>query len=802
MSVIWYKVWYDLWRNKLRTLLVVVSIAVGVFAVGTTFGLVEQLLPNMDASHRSTRPAHATLYTSRSLDRDTILALRRVPGVASVEPLNEMEVRYKLTPDGEWKKGDMVARDDYDHQTYDVVQLRQGEWPKGRNIGIERMHSPWYKIFIGSQVIFEIDGQPHTFPVTGIIRHPFVPPPSMYDLAFFFGDAEMMELYGIPLGRFSVIKLCVAPYTPDYARLVTSAVKERLAQQGIGVDAVMYQDPNKHWGRVFMDGMSLVLQVLAVLSMLLSVVLVLNTLTAIITQQTNQIGILKAIGGSGLTITRVYLAGVLVYGLLALAIALPLGALVSFQSTRSFLAMFNIDYDQFTISSRTLIVQAISALVAPLAAGLIPILGGATISVRQAIASYGLGGNFGSSWIDRLVERIGRHFLASYNAMALANTFRRKARLILTELTLVTAGVMFLMVMSLSSSITATLDKEFSLRNYDVLFNFNNLQRVDRMVALVQTIPGVQKADMWLVFPVSILHQGQKALDAGLGSQIQGVPVDDPMATPYMVAGRWLLPGDRFAVVMNRDTAEDENIRVGEMIQLDMGPFGSRDWQVVGLYQSFLMSGGGYGVDAIYAPRPAVFEASKKVNKAATLLVRTYRHGLEDVNQIAASLEDTFDARHIEVDTSETLPQTRITGEGSFSIMVSMMLSLAIIVAVVGGIGLMGSLWIGVIERTKEIGILRAIGASSLNITGMFMLESLIQGLMSWLIAVPLAYALGPAMASALGQVMFNFALIYAFNGQAVLVWLAVIVVISLLASAIPAHNAAQINIRQSLNYE
>jgi len=51
MSVIWYKVWFDLWHNKLRTLLVILSIAVGVFAVGTTFGMLEQMLPNMDVAH-------------------------------------------------------------------------------------------------------------------------------------------------------------------------------------------------------------------------------------------------------------------------------------------------------------------------------------------------------------------------------------------------------------------------------------------------------------------------------------------------------------------------------------------------------------------------------------------------------------------------------------------------------------------------------------------------------------------------------------------------------------------------------
>src|SRR5512133_1991189 len=104
MSVIWNKVWYDLWRNKLRTLLVVVSISVGVFAVGTTFGMIEQLVPNMDAAHQSIHPANATLYTNEPVDRETILALRHVPGVEDVEPLNSVEVRYKLQPGDAWKK--------------------------------------------------------------------------------------------------------------------------------------------------------------------------------------------------------------------------------------------------------------------------------------------------------------------------------------------------------------------------------------------------------------------------------------------------------------------------------------------------------------------------------------------------------------------------------------------------------------------------------------------------------------------------------------------------------------------------
>lgn len=802
MSVIWNKVWFDLWHNKLRTLMVVVSIAVGVFAVGTTFGMVDQMLPAMDAAHASTNPAHATLYTNGPVDLDTIRALKNVPGVVAVEAASEVSMRYKLHPEDPWKKGTIQARADYEHQIYDHVQLKEGSWPEGRALGIERMHSPWYKIYPGDRVIVEVGDQPYIFPITGIIRHPFVPPPSMYDLAFFFSDETVMEMFDIPLNHFTQVRLSVNPYSPDYVRVVASAVKDRLAQQRIGVIATLYQDPAVHWGREFIDGFSYVIRILAVLSMLLSVILVLNTLTAVITQQTNQIGVLKAIGATSFSITRVYLAGVLVYGILSLGVALPLGVITSYSITRSFLALYNIDYEQFALSQRAVTLQAISALIVPLAAALLPVWNGARLTVRQAISSYGIGADFGSNWVDQGVERLGRRFLASYNAMALANTFRRKGRLALTQMVLVIAGVMFLMVMSLSSSLNATLDAEFGRRSYDLMVNFSSVQRVDRTIALARTIPGVEDASMWLASPVTILHAGQKALGAGMGSSIQGVDVADPMYVPQIVAGRWLQPGDRFAVVMERDLAEDEHIAVGDTIVLDMGPWGKHDWQVVGFYQTFLMFGGGYSVDALYAPREAVYEASKKTNKAGSLLVRTYSHDLEAVDIVAARLEDALDARNIEISLSETLAQTRKTADASFGIVVYMLMVLAALVAVVGGIGLTGSLWLSVIERTKEIGILRAIGAVSRSIIGMYMLEGVFQGLLSWAIAAPIAYLVSPAVANTLGLVMFGSQLYGTFSWSGLLLWLLLVVVISIVASIVPARHAAGINIRQSLSYE
>jgi putative ABC transport system permease protein len=84
---------------------------------------------------------------------------------------------------------------------------------------------------------------------------------------------------------------------------------------------------------------------------------------------------------------------------------------------------------------------------------------------------------------------------------------------------------------------------------------------------------------------------------------------------------------------------------------------------------------------------------------------------------------------------------------------------------------------------------------------GMFMMEGLLQGLISWAIAVPLSLLVSQPLAQALGQAMFEANLDFQFNWGAVTVWLVIIVIISTLASILPARNATLISVRDSLAY-
>ncbi len=799
MSVLWFKIWYELWHYKVRTILTVLSIAAGVFAIGVVFGMNDQLLSGMDAAHRAVSPSHINMGLSRYATRDELYGIRRVPGVIDVEPYNQVAIEYRTSPNGEWKLGVATQREDWENQRIDLVQLRGGEWPRKEYIGIERLSASYFGVQEGDSVWFKQGDRIREFRVTGRIRAPFVPPPQFGGQAFFFMSPAAMERFSVPVGRYGAVFVLVAPYSEAYAKSVASAIKERLSGQGIGVGTTIYQDPNKHWGRVYIEGINFVLQILAVVSLLLSVVLVYNTLTAQVVQQTNQIGVLKAIGGRTWTIAQLYLAGVLVYGILSLAVALPLGVYLSWEITRTFLNLFNIDYDQFQVSNSALLLQIAAATLVPVVAALLPVLSGARITVREAIASYGLGGAFRASRFDRFIEKIGERLLPTQYATALVNMFRRKGRLLLTQIVLVAAGTMFLLVMSLSSSMTHTLDNFFAERRFELTVFFNDITRAGRAMEIVQSIEGVAAAEAQLLLPATLRKQGERVQEAGLGATVLGLPPASDFLTERLVEGRWLREGDYLSVVLPHETATRNNLHVGDTITLDLGVFGKREWQVVGTYQPLLS--GAFSGDVLYVPLVALEDVSKQYDRTTRLYVRTFGKSETAAIAIRDQFRELGAERNLDIAAFQTEFENRRNAETQFGLITSMLLFLAIIVAVVGGIGLMGALSISVVERTKEIGVLRAIGARTRTILGMFVMEGVMQGWLSWMIAVLLSFLVAKPVSDTLGMIILHFPLDYRYNVQAVLIWLVIVLVIAVLASILPARHATRVSVRDSLAY-
>jgi putative ABC transport system permease protein len=199
----------------------------------------------------------------------------------------------------------------------------------------------------------------------------------------------------------------------------------------------------------------------------------------------------------------------------------------------------------------------------------------------------------------------------------------------------------------------------------------------------------------------------------------------------------------------------------------------------------------------------AVAAATKQYNEGTRLLVRTSSSDPAAIEATFTQLKNLYEEREMDIGVyeSSTTAKDREEALNEFSVTTTMLLALAVIVALVGGIGLMGSLSISVVERTREIGVMRAIGARSRTIMGMFMMEGVLQGLLSWLIAALLSFILFRPLANALGHAMFGANLDYHYNFNAVLIWLIIILIISTLASIVPARSATRISVRESLAY-
>ena len=803
MTVLWRKVWYDLWTHKARTLLAMTSIAAGVFAVGAIFGMVDQLLSGLDRAHQAVAPSHFNIILRGSVDQADVDALKQTPGVADIDPVNQLPVRYRLGPEAEWQPGNLVMRPDYAAQTYDQVTLTDGAWPADPDLGVERLSGQYFGLALGDTVTLDVGGAARDFKLSGLIRHPFVQPPAFGGRAHFFADAATLAEFGLPAGRYVQLLVRVTePYSRARAEAVAGELRARLGDLGVPVAVTIYQDPDKHWGRRFVEGSMLILQWMAGAALFLSVVLVMSTLTALITQQTDQIGVIKAIGGRRRDIVGTYLAGILVYGAVALTVALPAGLLTAFYATQAFLNLFNVDYVEFQFSTRAVILQVLAALAAPVLAGLLPVLRGAALSVREAIATYGVGADFGPGPFDRLVDRFGERFLPTAYAAALGNLFRRKSRLALTVLVLTTAGVAFLVVMALVSSMLLTVDNDTARRAYAVRVGFTASQSADRVRTVLEGVPGLERSELWLSSNATLLRAGERLADsAGLGAQLVGLPLDSDMYRPLLTAGRWLRPGDARVLVISQDTASQNGLALGDTVTLDLGPAGGEAWEIVGTYQ--VIFGGGFATEELYAPLDAVRAALGTDAAVTRVLVRTTDDGLEAAQAAADRLRERFEADGLKVDlyTSAVTLEERAFTLNQFSPVVSTLLGLAMLLASVGGIGLASALSLSVMERTREIGVLRAIGARSATLLSLFLMEGVLQSLLSWVLAVPIAYLLAQPLARQLGQTMLEVNLDYAFNGWAVLLWLGVTVLIGALAALGPARAAARISVRESLAY-
>jgi len=757
----WYKVLNDLRGNKTRTVLIVLSIAVGLFAVGMIASSQVTLSTEMARSFAAIQPSSGTVRTLEFFGEGFVQSVRRMEGVADVEARCVIPARVQ-NPSGQWQDISIFAVADYNAMRVNKIWPQTGPWPPpDREMLVERAALALIEAKMGDSMLVEFPNQQKRILRVAGTAHDLIQMPAQIDgTPYAYVSFETLQWFGMPYGFNELDIVAKNPHDKLYAQNVVNQVKGKAEKNGLTIPISMTAEP----GQLPLDGILqavlLLMSILGGLSLLLSVFLIINTISALLTQQKRQIGIMKALGASTLQILGMYLVMVSTYGLIALAIAVPL-SVVGARALSQFMAgMFNFDLANLSTPHQTYVLQGVLGLVVPILASLYPFLANLRISAAQAMSSYQSGQKRSRrNPIDRLLAGanlwFARRSLRRPLLLSLRNTFRSQGRLLLTLLTLILASALFISVFNLRNSLFTIVDSMTEVWNFDILVSFEHPYRIEKIEALARQSPATQQVSTWLQLPTRLVRpDGSESGTIFLFA----IHPDSPLTpSSTVMQGRWLNPQDENAVIVDTLMLRDEpHVKVGGEIRLKIDGR-EKTWRVVGVRN-------GVGAPIIYAVYPYVAEIAGATGRANAALIATQRHDVQAVSQAASQLEAHFKRLGLNVNTINTMLTERNEAKATFQALISLLLVMASLLALVGGLGLTGTMSINVLERTREIGVLRAIGAPSRGVAQVFIREGIAIGLLSWASGTLLAIPMSQQLANLVGIAVLGAPLPYTYS--------------------------------------
>jgi putative ABC transport system permease protein len=787
----WHKVIRDLWSNKTKTILVVLAIAVGLFAFGSVFITQDVLVKDMDSQYRAVNSSNITLNTS-GFDPNLLRWISKQPEVGEVQ--GRASYMLKMYGGDKTYNLTLIAYDDYKNIRMNKVTPATGTWPPERKeIVFERASLPLSQGKIGDKVKIELsNGKQFELTLSGTAHDLNAFPGNMVPLPTGYVSLSTLEWLGYS-GQCNQINIVTKQNITAIPELekIASDLKGRLEDRGFLVYSTLVKNAGEHWAKPVTESFILILGGLGIFSLILSAFLIVNTITALVSQQKRQIGMMKAVGGTGKQIISLYLVLVGFYGLLALIIAIPVSMGLGYLFCGMVANLLNIDIVNFYLPARVLYLEMAAALLVPALAAALPIMSGVKISVREALSDYGISGKNRAGLWDRLLFRL--NIFSRPVLLSLRNTFRRKARLALTLGSLILAGTLFIGVMNIRESLNTEFTNVFAkYYDWEIAMTLDGRYPVKGVETRTLNVPGVVAVDSQGIINVErIKADGTK----GASFSVVGVHPNANFLKPEVKTGRWLESGDRNSLVLTSALAKDmPDVKVGDNILFKLNDR-SREWQVVGIIAQAWEK-------TAYTDYDYLSHVQGKSELISALYVRTAQKSGDYQATMAELVESRLKDQGVKVSSSITQQVIVSSNAGQVDFLIYFLLIMAIMSAIIGALGLMGMMSLNVLERTREIGVMRSIGAASRSIAGIVIMEGLIIGIVSWVIAIPVSIPVSLIFNSLLGNLMFGNTLMFVFSPFGLIIWLAIVIGIAFIASLMPAYRAMRMSVRETLAYE
>ena len=805
----WRKVFLDLFENKGRTALVVLSIAVGVFSIGVIAGTYVIISNDMSVTYAANNPANIEVRMD-DFDDDLLTTIRNMRGIADAEGRRVFNMRVREMESEQWTTLDIIALDDFEENKVNLLNLIEGQpEPEKDEVILERDALDDLDVQIGQDLVFELhDGTSKSLRVVGIVQDPatgaddFLAPP--------FGYITMDTLLTLRQPKlFNRVYATVSENQDDlvHIRAIGADLKDRIEKSDVEVRRTGFSKTHEHPMTSIINAVLGILMALGVLIVFLSSSLIANTLSALLNQHMRHIGVIKLVGGRNRQVLGMYFVLILVFGLLALLIAVPLGGQGAYA-----LSAFIADKMSFTLLGYRIVpiafvIQIAVGLLVPIVAGLAPVIGGARVTVLRAISGdlamdekqAGESPERESRWerfqtrVTNALARRGIHIPRPL-LISLRNTFRRRGRLLLTLFTLTMGGAIFIAVFNVRVSLHDYMGAIGQYFIADVTVDFDEAYRLREVEQYAMQVDGVEYVEGWQFTSVEALLPDGSVAD---NISILAPPAESALVQPILIEGRWLRPDDVRKITVSESVFNEfPGLKAGDYLRLKVNGQ-EEDWQVVGVFK-FIGQQGSIG----YAPFEYISRENNLTNRSYSFRIVTASHDREYQDQMAETLDYYLRDHGFKVRKAEAGLASLDTALESLDILVTFLLIMALLTASVGSMGLTGTMSMNVLERTREIGIMRSIGAKDSVIMRTVIAEGMVIGLISFVLAVLVSIPFTYGLATIVSVAIFSTPIKVVFTLTGYGIWIALVLVLSSLASILPARNAARLTIREVLAYE
>ena len=722
--------------------------------------------------------------------------MRQVEGVADVS----LQVN---TGPNEWSEIELTAIPDIDTKEIGLVRLEEGVWPPAKHeIVVERYKLSELNAKLGDTITVKLwSGKTRQMRIVGVVQDQTIGATRpggffMSPVQGYISDDTLEWLEQPRLMNKLVVTAENGANDPAQLDKLADRIVNEIEDSGATVVSSAVRASNDHPNRVYIQAITSVLYLLGLLILFLSAFLITNTLSALLNQQVQQIGVMKTIGARRVQIMVVYMVLILAFSITAFLIAAPLAAQASYVVLNLFSRQINLELRGFRFIPLAVFLQIILALIIPQVAGFFPILHGTRISAVEAFNGLNMmKPTARKSRLDEMLKRLRK--IPRPQLISLRNTFRNKVRLALTLLTLTLGGAIFIATFNVRASLGNHIERIGRYFLADVNLTLARNYRISEAEQALKDVEGVGLVEGWAAARSELV-----TADGSVGESLTmlGPPATSTLVEPVLLDGRWITVGDQNAVVVSERFLElYPDLKAGDKLRLKVDG-DEVDFVVVGVFQLSGKSGGFLA----YSTYEYLSKLTHTTDRASSYRIMSDHSNLslKEQKELGQRIESQLEKRGFSIaDISEGQSLTNTTSDGLNALLIFLLI-LATLTAVVGSIGLTGTMSLNVLERVREIGVMRAIGASNRSVTGLVIVEGLIIGLISWVCGTILAFPISTLLTNAVNLSLFGAFSQFTFTPIGIVIWLGVVVALSVIASVMPARNAARLTIREVLAYE